>query len=212
MSSRREFVRQVMGSGIAAVTANAALVAQVAAPTQARPNRRPRGIVQTVRGPVDASRLGFTLPHEHVFAGSAGVLQTWPELVGGRTAFRNKVVEKLKAAKAEGVDTIVDVTPADIGRDVRFIEEVSRLSGMQIVVCTGHWLNPSLSMAARSVEELTEFFVREIERGIDGTDIKPGVIKVATDREGVTPFLEKSLRAAARARRPGHRSRRIRTR
>ena len=199
MPSRREFLAHVAGAGIAAVAADAALMAQVAAPTDARSSRRTRGVVQTVRGPVDASKLGFTLPHEHVFAGSAGVLQTWPELFGGRTAFRNRVVEKLKTAKAEGVDTIVDVTPADIGRDVRFMQEVSRLSRMQIVVCTGHWLYPSLSMAARSVEELTEFFVREIERGIDGTDIKPGVIKVATDREGVTPFLEKSLRAAARA-------------
>jgi phosphotriesterase-related protein len=155
--------------------------------------------VQTVRGPIDASKLGFTLPHEHVFAGSAGILQTWPELFGGRTTFANRVVDKLKRMRDEGVDTIVDVTPADIGRDIRFIEDVSRRSGMQIVVCTGHWLYPSLSMAARSVEELVAFFVLEIERGIDGTDIKPGVIKVATDREGVTPFIDKALRAAARA-------------
>ena len=70
---------------------------------------------------------------------------------------------------------------------------------MNIVACTGHWLAPTLSMGARSTEELTEFFVLEIERGIEGTGIKPGVIKVATDHEGVTPFLERALRAAARA-------------
>jgi phosphotriesterase-related protein len=70
---------------------------------------------------------------------------------------------------------------------------------VQIVVCTGHWLYPSLSMDARTIEELTDFFVLEIQRGIEGTDIKAGVIKVATDQEGVTPFLEKALRAAARA-------------
>jgi len=156
-------------------------------------------VVQTVRGPIDASKLGFTLPHEHVFAGSAGVLETWPALVGGRRAFRDRVVDKLKAMKAEGVDSIVDVTPADIGRDIRLLEDVSRRSGIQIVACTGHWLNPSLTMASRTVEELADFFVLEIERGIDGTDIKPGVIKVATDRDGVTPLLEKVLRAAARA-------------
>jgi phosphotriesterase-related protein len=109
------------------------------------------------------------------------------------------VVDKLKAARDEGVDTIVDVTPVDVGRDIRLIEEVSRKSGVQIVACTGHWLSPSLSMDARTVEELADFFVLEIERGIEGTDIKPGVIKVATDREGVTPFLERALRAAARA-------------
>jgi phosphotriesterase-related protein len=185
-TTRREFLTQLAGASLCALV-----------PTAMRSSAP--GVVQTVRGPIDAAKLGFTLPHEHIFAASAGVLQTWPELVGGRPAFRDRVVSKLKALKAEGVDTIVDVTPFDIGRDVRFLEEVSRLSGMQIVACTGHWLNPSLTMAARTIDELAAFFVREIERGIDGTTIKAGVIKVATDREGVTPFLEKALRAAARA-------------
>jgi phosphotriesterase-related protein len=108
-------------------------------------------------------------------------------------------VEKLKAVKEAGVGTIVDVTPFDVGRDVRLLEEVSRKSGVHIVACTGHWLDPSLSMSARTVEELTDFFVREIDRGIEDTGIKPGVIKVAIDREGVTPFGENVLRAAARA-------------
>ncbi len=149
---------------------------------------------------MDASKLGFTLPHEHICASSAGFMENWPEFFGGRANFISMVVDKLKAVRGEGgVDTIVDVTPADVGRDIRLIEEVSRKSGMQIVACTGHWLYPSLSMDARTADELAEFFVLEIERGIEGTDIKPGVIKVATDHEGVTPFLEKTLRAAARA-------------
>jgi phosphotriesterase-related protein len=199
MMTRREFLTRMAGAGAVTLLPNALPASDSPAhvqPTQAR--RRP-GIVHTVRGPIDAAKLGFTLPHEHVLAGSAGILQTWPALVGGRTAFRERVVNKLTALKGEGVDSIVDVTPADIGRDVRFLEEVSRRSGIQIVACTGHWLNPSLSIAARTVEELTEFFVMEIERGIEGTDIKAGVIKVATDRDGVTPFLDKAVRAAARA-------------
>jgi phosphotriesterase-related protein len=108
------------------------------------------------------------------------------------------VVAKLQAAKAEGVDTIVDCTPDDIGRDIRLLEEVSRKSGVHVIASTGHWLVPSLSMAARTVEELTDFFTLEITRGIAGTDIRPGVIKVATDHAGVTPFLDRALRAAAR--------------
>jgi phosphotriesterase-related protein len=156
------------------------------------------GIVQSVRGPLDVSRLGFTLPHEHLCPSSAGFWQVWPEFFGGREHFVREVVKKLRAARDEGIDTIVDVTPADVGRDIRLLQEVSRKSGMQIIACTGHWLYPSLSMAARSVEELTDFFRLEIERGIEGTAIKPGVIKVATDHEGVTPFIEKCLRAAAR--------------
>jgi phosphotriesterase-related protein len=41
--------------------------------------------------------------------------------------------------------------------------------------------------------------VREIEEGIEGTGIKAGIIKVASDRGGVTPPQEIILRAAARA-------------
>jgi phosphotriesterase-related protein len=156
-------------------------------------------MVQTVLGPVDASNLGYTLPHEHIAASSTGFPQAWPELFGGRDRFVALVVEKLKTLKDEGVGTIVDVTPIDVGRDVRLLEDVSRKSGVNIVACTGHWISPSLSMNARTAEELTEFFALEIRRGIEGTGIKPGVIKVATDREGVTSFVEKALRAAARA-------------
>ena len=198
MATRREFLTGAVGL-VAATSAQAADAGETTAPTQAAPARRTPGFVQTVQGPLAASKLGVTLPHEHICVSSAGFWQVWPEFFGGRANFIAMAVDKLKAVKNEGVHTIVDCTPVDVGRNIRLLEEVSRKSGMQIIACTGHWLNPSLSMAARTVEELTTFFRLEIERGIEGTDIKPGVIKVATDREGVTPFLERALRAAARA-------------
>jgi phosphotriesterase-related protein len=49
----------------------------------------------------------------------------------------------------------------------------------------------------RRVEELADFFAREIERGIEGTPIKAGIIKVANGNT-IDPFGEKVLRAAAR--------------
>jgi phosphotriesterase-related protein len=195
MTTRREFLMQTGSAGVLAAVSTPAVHA---AATQARIARRTAGVVQTVQGPLDASKLGVTLPHEHICASSAGFWQAWPEFFGGRSNFIAKVVDKLKAARDEGVHTVVDVTPIDVGRDIRLLEEVSRKSGMQIIACTGHWLAPTLSMNARTVEELSDFFTLEIERGIEGTDIRPGVIKVATDHEGVTPFLEKALRAAAR--------------
>ena len=197
MLSRREFLTQAAATSIVAATPVQAM--KINTTTQTTSPRCMSGIIQTVQGPLDASSLGFTLPHEHICASSTGFWKLWPEFFGGRENFINKVVDKLKEAKAEGVDTIVDVTTADVGRDIRLIEEVSQKSGVQIIACTGHWLYPSLSMNARTAEELADFFILEIERGIEGTGIKPGVIKVATDREGVTPFLEKALRAAARA-------------
>ncbi|GIL41766.1 phosphotriesterase family protein [Roseiterribacter gracilis] len=188
MTTRREFLTRTAAACILApsVTAHAAA----------------RKTVQTVLGPIDAAKLGFTLPHEHLCASSAGFWQVWPEYFGGRKKFVEKAVAKLKAARAEGVTTIVDLTTADLGRDIRLMEEVSRKSGMQIVACTGHWLHPSVSMDARSVEELADFFHKEIEHGIEGTKIKAGVIKVATEtatpQDPGTLFDDKLLRAAAR--------------
>jgi phosphotriesterase-related protein len=200
MVSRREFLTRATAAGVAAAAlAPEPAAAQANSTSQPGSGVRASGVVQTVRGPVDASTLGFVLPHEHLCPSSAGMWQVWPELFGGRADFVDRAVAKLKAVRNDGVDTIVDVTTADIGRDVRLIEEVSRKSGMRIIAATGHWLNPSLSMEARTAEELTDFFLLEINRGLEGTDIRPGVIKVASDRDGITPFLEKALRAAARA-------------
>jgi phosphotriesterase-related protein len=120
-------------------------------------------------------------------------------MFGGRARFVQDAVTILKQAKSEGLESFVDVTPIDLGRDIRLIEEISRKSGVQVVACTGHWLDPSRSMNARTIEELTEFFVREIQVGIEGTDIKAGVIKVANGGPDITGFGERLLRAASRA-------------
>jgi phosphotriesterase-related protein len=150
------------------------------------------GVVQTVLGPLDASKLGFTLTHEHVGSSSA-------KIFGSRANSVAKAVDKLKEAKDAGINTIVDVTTFDIGRDIRFREEISRKSGMQIVASTGQHLFAPEPLSVRTVEEITELFIREIEQGIDDTDIKAGVIKVATRSDAMTPAEEKVFKAAARA-------------
>ena len=187
MDRREALAHMLAGLSAAAVLKPHAVAAQTRA-------RR----VETVQGALDPARLGFTLSHEHIAASSAGMWQAWPEFFGGRAQFIKVAVDQLKQAKAEGVDTIVDVSTVDLGRDIRLLEEVSDKSGMQIVGCTGHWIDPSRSMQARTADELAEFFVREIQRGIEGTDIKAGIIKVGTGNM-VDAFGEKALRAAARA-------------
>jgi phosphotriesterase-related protein len=145
-----------------------------------------------VLGPLDVSKLGFTLTHEHICKTPSGRF-------GGRANSAAQAVDKLKEARDAGIDTVVDVTPFDVGRDVRFGQEVSRKSGMQIVACTGQHLFVPESYNARTLEEITELFIREIEQGIDQTDIKAGVIKVAAHADAMTPAEEKVFKAAARA-------------
>ena len=155
------------------------------------PNVACAGVVETVLGPLDVSKLGFTLSHEHVCF-------IPHEVFSDRTAAAARMVDKLKEAKAAGVDTIIDLTPSDAWRDVRFGQEVARRSGMQIVVCTGFRFAPE-SYKVQTVEQISESYIREIEQGIEDTGIKAGVIKVAAVAAAVTPAEEKGFRAAARA-------------
>lgn len=194
--SRREALGRV-AAGVGIASALAADVVQAAQRGTGRAASR-AATVNTVLGPIDTSKLGFTLSHEHIIASSAGVWQAWPELFGGRTKFIAAAVDQLKRARDEGVASIIDCTTIDLGRDIRMMEEVSRRSGMQVIAATGHWNDPSNTMRSRTVEELAEWFVREISVGIEGTDIKAGVIKVANGAM-IDAFGEKLLRAAARA-------------
>ena len=155
--------------------------------------------INSVSGPLDTSQLDYTLMHEHVCSWSAGMWQAWPQYMGGRESFLKHASGILSEAKAAGIKSFVDVTTIDLGRDIRLIAEAAQRSGMQIIACTGHWLDPSNSMKNRSAEELTEFFTMEIMEGIEGTDIKAGIIKVANDEPGLTDFGQNLLKAAAAA-------------
>jgi phosphotriesterase-related protein len=155
--------------------------------------------VNTVTGPVETSDLGFTLMHEHVIVKSPGVVENYPS-VWNRAEETERAVTKLREVAARGVKTIVDAT-ADLGRDIDFVAEVGRRSGMQIIVATGLWVDVPRYFYSRSADVMAEIFVKEINEGIAGTQIKAGVIKCATDEEGATQQLQKVLRACARAHR-----------
>ena len=154
-------------------------------------------IVNSVLGPIDTKELGFTLMHEHILVGFAGVYRDYPELLGDDPLGR--VVEKLKQTRESGVDTIVDATTIDLGRDINFIAEASRRSGVNIIAVSGWWMEIPRFFQAASVEQLTDVFIREVEEGISGTNIKAGILKAASDHDGVTPQMETILRAVGRA-------------
>jgi phosphotriesterase-related protein len=181
-----------MGTAAASIFAAAGPIARAVRAGADDAKREPAGVVQTVLGPIAAPGLGFTLTHEHVGGSSA-------RIGGSRSNCVARAVDKLKEARDAGISTVVDVTTFDIGRDVRFCEEISRKSGMQIVVCTGQHLFADKSLDARTVEEITELFIREIERGIEDTDIRAGVIKAASRSEVMTTAEVNVFKAAARA-------------
>ena len=155
-------------------------------------------MVNTVLGPVDTANLGFTLSHEHVGTNAAGLRHTYPEIID-RAGVEEQATAALKEAYDEGLRTMVDVSPFDLGRDIQLIQEVSRGSGVNIIAATGNHLAVPRPFGDLSPDVIAPLFVREIEEGIEGTGIKAAIIKVANDVGGVTPEGEIILRAAARA-------------
>jgi phosphotriesterase-related protein len=153
--------------------------------------------VNTVLGPVESSDLGFALSHEHVGTNAAGLRHTYPEFID-RAGIIEQSAAALKEAYNEGLRTMVDVSTFDLGRDVEMIQEVSRMSGVQIVAATGNHLAVPRPFGDVSPDVIAPLYMREIEEGIEGTGVKAGIIKVASDRGGVTPPQEVVLRAAAR--------------
>ncbi|NQW18923.1 MAG: phosphotriesterase-related protein [Chloroflexi bacterium] len=152
--------------------------------------------INTALGPKDTSELGFTLSHEHILLSSAGIQSIYPEFID-RDFGIAEGIRRLSEAKAEGVDTIIDLSTMDLGRDVRVIEEVSRGSGVNAIVATGTWLDIPRSFVQADPDDIARLYTREIEVGIEGTEIKAGVIKIANEPE-VSPGGEVILRAAAR--------------
>jgi phosphotriesterase-related protein len=155
--------------------------------------------VNTTAGPLEVDRLGFVLPHEHVLIASPDVRLVWPESFD-RTAARRRCVERLSAARAAGVDTLVDVTTIDFGRDAQFVQEVATAANLPVVLCTGLW-NVPLFFQWRPQAVAEQFFVKEITEGIHGTTLRAGIIKITSNATALTPHEDKIFRAAARAHR-----------
>ncbi|HUF54596.1 MAG TPA: phosphotriesterase-related protein [Dehalococcoidia bacterium] len=157
--------------------------------------------INSVSGPLDTAGLGFTLMHEHILVQSPGVKDNFP--VFDRDERLQDAIQKLKAVQQSGVRTMVDLTVGD-WRDISFVKEAVAASGIQLIVATGlYWDVPHYFRAesGRSIDHIAELFVRDINEGIMDTGVKAGIIKCATDEPGVTPDVERVLRAAAKAHR-----------
>jgi phosphotriesterase-related protein len=156
--------------------------------------------VETVQGTVDADELGLTLVHEHVRFRDEAVAEQWPSRYDEQLEYDAALVA-VNAAKDRGVRTIVDPTAMFGGRDVRFMKRVADETGVRIVACTGIYSYDYLPhyFANRDVDVMADHFVEDIERGIQGTEIKAAFLKCAADAAGVTENVEKIHRAIARA-------------
>jgi phosphotriesterase-related protein len=167
------------------------------------PSRRgsaSRAAIETVTGPIAADRLGLTLMHEHVLVDFIGADQVSPARYDADHAFA-AILPHLRQVRALGCDTLVECTPAYLGRDGALLKRLSEASGIHILSNTGYYgaakdkhLPPHAF--TETAEQLAARWVREHERGIDGTSIKPAFMKIGVDAAPLSAVDAKLVRAA----------------
>ena len=162
--------------------------------------------VETATGPIRSSELGRVLMHEHVFVISTEIQQNYPQEWGDEQFRINDAIERLNELKDSGIDTILDPTAIGLGRYIPRIQQVAKEIDLRIICATGLYTFNELPhyyrrRSSSDVDALTTHFVQDIVEGFADTGVKAGVIKCATDKPGLTPDVERVLRACAQAHR-----------
>lgn len=141
---------------------------------------------------------GYTWVHEHLHIDLSGFKNN----LDCRLDQYDLICQEMQDLRALGVSNIIEMTNRYMGRNPQFMLDLMRETGINVVACTGYYQDAFFPehVAARSVEQLAQEMVDEIVIGIDGTELKAGIIAEIGSSEGViTPLEEKVFIAAARA-------------
>jgi len=154
----------------------------------------------TVTGGISIKKMGKTLSHEHLLVDFIGADST-----GYHRWNREEVIEKvlpyLEEIRKLNYKTLVDCTPAYLGRDPELLKELSEKSGVQILTNTGYYSAydgkylPDHAFS-ETAEEIAQRWIDEAKNGIEGTDVHPGFIKIAVERAPLKPINKKIVEAA----------------
>jgi len=168
----------------------------------------PPGMVNTVRGPISADKLGTTLMHEHFTFAYPGWFADATIAPEDYKAALKTNLGVIKAARDVGIKTIVDVTTNDVGgRNPEFYKKLAKKTGINIICATGlytehegspvYW-KTRVMWGADISKMIAELFIKEITEGIGKSGVKAGVIKVGTGTE-MTSYEASVLKAAVMA-------------
>jgi 5-phospho-D-xylono-1,4-lactonase len=153
--------------------------------------------IRTVCGDIDPADLGACYPHEHVLCIPP------PDVTDRDLEMDSELaaLQELTWFKQAGGRALVDMTPADYGRNAPGMKRVSTATGIHIIATTGLHKEKFSGRIVKdqSIDELADRFARDVTEGVDGTEIKAGAIKAASSLNAITVNEEKVFRAAARA-------------
>lgn len=162
--------------------------------------------ITTVLGPIDPAALGRVDAHEHIFLRS-------PILPGDEFQDAQKMTEEVGYVRDSGIDTIVDLTPIGLGRRPSWTAELSRRTGVNVILATGvhrrahyptgHWVYEI------ATGDLADLMVDDLVDGIDDRDyqgprpaqtsIRAGIIKLGASYHSISAAERRWLEAGAQA-------------
>jgi phosphotriesterase-related protein len=158
-------------------------------------------VFMSVNGLVDTDSMGVSLSHEHVLVDWIGADST-----GFHRWNRDEVVEKVLPffveAREQGVETIMEFTPAYLGRDLMILQELSRRSGLHVISNTGYYgavdnrFIPDHAYNETS-DDLSQRWIEEFQSGIDGSEVRPGFIKISVAEQVPLSDFHRKIVAAA---------------
>ena len=161
-------------------------------------------VIRTVSGDIPPAALGVTLPHEHLYCDqrlcrSAGGFPQASSLMILRDV--DLVVKELGDFVAAGGRAVAEMTVHGWGRDVAVLRQISERAGVHVIATAGYYVEDCLPEFARaaSVEALTDFLLKELSEGADGTAIRPGILKSGVGRPLIEGVEKKCALAVARA-------------
>ena len=157
--------------------------------------------VMTVLGPIAPGALGFALHHEHVYCRTDPAIVPDPDLWLDDSAASREELELFSAA---GGRAVVDMSPADYGRDAATMLEVAAHSPVHLVVVTGSHKDLFAApyrarVGDRDVDAIAARNLAELTEGCDGTRVRAGLVKAGTSLDAITAVEDRVLRAAARS-------------
>jgi predicted metal-dependent phosphotriesterase family hydrolase len=161
----------------------------------------PAETVETVKVPIPATQLGVTLIHEHVMVDFIGADQVSPSRYNPSEVFQ-AALPRLKALRDRGCTTLVECTPAYLGRDPDLLRRLSEASGLHMLTNTGYYGAANGKYLPKhafteTAEQLASRWIAERRSGIDPTRIRPAFMKIGVNAGKLSDVDTKLIRAAA---------------
>ena len=156
--------------------------------------------VMTTRGPVSPADLGVTDYHEHLYVEPPA----WLHKIDPDFALDSveKSAAELKTFAAAGGRTLVELTAVDFGRNVgKLVAVADAVPEVHVILTAGYNRPYYMGRWAYAVAEadMIRDTVRDLTVGIDGTEVKAGIIKCGTEYNNFNEIGRKLVRVAAAA-------------